>query len=67
MTETPDFHHVNGPDGSPRLIACAKCPTEWEVSTEDPDSTLYDALQHAQRRHGNYSPGYIFHKREDTP
>jgi hypothetical protein len=48
MSELPDFTHRADEHGNPTHLACTRCPTEWEVSQEDPDSTLSDALEHAQ-------------------
>lgn len=36
-------------------IRCTRCPADWVVSQEDPDSTLSDALVHAQLHVGPVS------------
>lgn len=43
----------------PTHIACQACPVEWLVSTDDPDSTMGDALQHAAIRHPDRTPSLI--------
>jgi hypothetical protein len=37
-------------------LFCKQCPVEWDVSPEDPDSTLGDALGHVDRRHPESEP-----------
>jgi hypothetical protein len=49
MSNLPDFIHRTDADGNPTHLACPRCSAEWEVSEEDPDSTLSDALNHAMR------------------
>ena len=37
-------------------LHCADCRMEWEVSTEDPDSTLSDAFDHVGQFHPRSDP-----------
>lgn len=37
-------------------LQCKLCRTRWVVSTEDPDSTLSDVLDHLRRRHPEADP-----------
>ncbi|ASR80616.1 helix-turn-helix DNA-binding domain protein [Arthrobacter phage Zartrosa] len=38
------------------MIECTECPYELEVSTEDPDASYQDAVEHVQRRHPAIEP-----------
>lgn len=41
------------------ILTCTVCGMSWEVSEEDIDSTLTDALGHAERRHPAENPYHI--------
>lgn len=44
-------HSSHAREPLPEVLHCATCAMEWEVSPEDPDSTLDDARLHVARRH----------------
>lgn len=37
-------------------LYCKVCPVEWDVSDEDPDAALSDAMNHIDRRHPMSDP-----------
>jgi hypothetical protein len=44
------------PEGT---LTCTACGMHWDVSEEDVDATLADALEHAARRHPAENPHHI--------
>jgi hypothetical protein len=48
-----------------QTLVCMACGNDWEVSPEDPDATLSDALEHAHRRHPAHDPIKLIQEGED--
>lgn len=43
----------------PNYIFCQECPVRWVISTQEPDTSLASALEHATTRHTDLAPSKV--------